>query len=424
MATATRTLLPPPAIAATGILASTLKQNQHLAYFLGGVVVGAYFGYRVGIVSSRARDYVESKEWMRAAAVNSYQGIQGIRLQSVEVPKIVKEDDVLIEVKAASLDPVDIKVSQGYGRGLRELVNRYNPNTTANNFPVILGRDGTGVVQEVGSGVHHLSPGDKVWFIVPPCQQGSLSTYSILSSEYVRPLPASLSFEGGATLPHAGLVAWDLLVTSAGLGPYPASKDKHVFIWGGVRALERLCVQLCAVWGCDVTCVAPVYTHDYLRTLGASHLVEDDPRDIKELLKSNKRYDVVVNTSGLLAEDLCLALTSAQGKVVTTLTATPGLSEYGLLSSMLARMMNSLFYLFKANLWGIDKMWVETTYTGEVLDYLANLVNQGLLDPVGERIFSLDQVELAFKSLAAGGHKGKLVVRIEPETGLTAWKPL
>ena len=84
-------------------------------------------------------------------------------LQNVEVPTIVKDTEILIEVRAASLDPVDLKVhlynkrkigifkpkndfqvSHGFGRGLRDLVNRYNPNVSTNNFPVILGRDGAG----------------------------------------------------------------------------------------------------------------------------------------------------------------------------------------------------------------------------------------------------------------------------------------
>jgi len=404
--------------------ATALATSRSLGYFLGGATVGAYFGYRIGAVSGRAREYVENTEWMRAAAVNSYDGIQGIRVQEVEVPKVVYDEDVLIEVKAASLDPVDIKVSQGYGRGLRDLVNKYNPNTASSSFPVILGRDGTGIVREVGRGVHNLAPGDRVWFVVPPCHQGSLSTYTILPSDYIRILPASLTFETGATLPHTGLMAWDLLVKSGGLGPYPASVGKKVFIWGGVRAVERLCVQLCRVWGCQVTCIAPLYTHDYLRSLGASVLLDDDSQTVKDLLKSDIRYDVVVNTSGLVAEELCLALSTPDGRVVTTLTSTPGLQEYGLFTSMMARMLNSIFYVFKSNLWGVDKMWLETEYNGRILDYLGDLVNNNKIDPVGERIFNLEQTELAFKSLAGGGHKGKLVIRMEQESSLTPWRSI
>ncbi|XP_023343617.1 reticulon-4-interacting protein 1, mitochondrial isoform X2 [Eurytemora carolleeae] len=153
-----------------------------------GLALGAYFGFRIGAVSNRAKALVENTEWMRAATVNSYDGIQGITVQNVEVPKVLGDTDILIRVKAASLDPIDIKVSQGYGRGLRELVNKYNPNTKRETFPIVLGRDGTGVVSEVGSDVHNLAPGDRVWFIVPPCYQGSLSSFILLSSEYIRPL--------------------------------------------------------------------------------------------------------------------------------------------------------------------------------------------------------------------------------------------
>ena len=117
-------------------------------------------------------------------------------------------------------------MSQGFGRGLRDLVNRYNPNVSTNNFPVILGRDGSGVISEVGREVTHLKEGDKVWFVVPHCVQGSLSTYLVLDQSHVRPLPAGLSYEAGATLPYVSMVAMDLLVTLAKLGPNPSSKGE------------------------------------------------------------------------------------------------------------------------------------------------------------------------------------------------------
>ena len=65
--------------------------------------------------------------------------------------------------------------------------------------------------------------------------------------------------------------------------------DRSVFIWGGVRALERLCVQLCKEWGCQVTCLAPVYTHHYLTRLGAAHVLPDDMADLAKLIQSGKR---------------------------------------------------------------------------------------------------------------------------------------
>jgi len=409
-----------PAFIATKSSADALLQesswiwgNQKLWWLVGGVAVGFYFGFRVGVVSGRAKSYVASKRFMRAAALNSYEGVKAVTVQNVEVPSIIKDSEVLIEVRAASLDPVDLKVSQGFGRGLRDLVNKYNPNVNNSNFPVILGRDGTGEISEVGKEVNNLKVGDKVWFVVPYCVQGSLSSYVVLDKEYVRPLPVGLSFEAGATLPYCGMVVWDMLVTMGDLGPMPNTKGKSVFIWGGVRALERLAVQLCAHWGCEVTCVAPLYTHEYLQSLGAKMVINDDMAELARLLATGKRFDVVVNTAGLLAEDLCLSLARDDGRVVSALIQPPGFKEYGLLTGILSGVLNGIWNILKSNLIGGDRDWRTTKLDGTVLDYLGELVTKGHIDPVGERIFSIDQAELAFRSLAAGGHKGKLVIRME-----------
>ena len=62
-----------------------------------------------------------------------------------------------------------------------------------------------------------------------------------------------------------------------------------MFIWGGVRALERLSVQLCALWGARVTCVAPRYTHEFLLALGASEVIEDDMAEVDRVIRSGRR---------------------------------------------------------------------------------------------------------------------------------------
>ena len=81
-----------------------------------------------------------------------------------------------------------------------------------------------GVVSQVGSEVHNLKVGDRVWFVVPYCVQGSLANFLVLDRDFVRLLPSSVSFEGGATLPYSGMVAWDMLVTCGGLGPRTQSR--------------------------------------------------------------------------------------------------------------------------------------------------------------------------------------------------------
>ena len=85
------------------------------------------------------------------------------------------------------------------------------------------------MISEVGKEVQNFKVGDKVWFVVPYCVQGSLSNYLVLEREYVRPLPSSLSFEAGATLPYCGMVVWDMLVSMGGLGPSLETKGHFPF---------------------------------------------------------------------------------------------------------------------------------------------------------------------------------------------------
>ena len=80
----------------------------------------------------------------------------------------------------------------------------------------------------MGSDVTGLKVGDCVWFVVPHCVQGSLSSFLVLDSQHVRQLPSGLSFEAGATLPYVGMVCWDLLVTMAKLGPYPETRGTNI----------------------------------------------------------------------------------------------------------------------------------------------------------------------------------------------------
>ena len=98
---------------------------------------------------------------MKAAVINSYgeDGISAVSVEDVKVPEISTDEDeddgqdgqVLIEVRAAGVDTMDIRIVQGHGRTMRDIVNRYNPNTHRTGFPIILGREGSGIIVEGGT---------------------------------------------------------------------------------------------------------------------------------------------------------------------------------------------------------------------------------------------------------------------------------
>uniref|UniRef100_A0AAY5KUF6 Alcohol dehydrogenase-like N-terminal domain-containing protein n=1 Tax=Esox lucius TaxID=8010 RepID=A0AAY5KUF6_ESOLU len=102
--------------------------------------------------------------------------------EEATAPSISSGDDVLIRVHAASLNPIDIAMRAGYGSILLKLRrDLMSLGQNASEFPIILGRDVSGVVVDCGSGVTHFTPGDEVWAAVPPWKQGSLAELVSLS---------------------------------------------------------------------------------------------------------------------------------------------------------------------------------------------------------------------------------------------------
>lgn len=117
------------------------------------------------------------------------------------VPKIVKPNEVLVRIHAASIDLIDIALLSGLGRIEQTLFK------CSNASPKVLGRDFSGVVLDVGRNVSHLEVGDQCWSAIPlAVRNGSLSEFVVMESSSVRLKPAHLSHDGAATLPYSSLI--------------------------------------------------------------------------------------------------------------------------------------------------------------------------------------------------------------------------
>ncbi|KAG0719676.1 Reticulon-4-interacting protein 1, mitochondrial [Chionoecetes opilio] len=236
-------------------------------FFLGSVV-----GVAVGV---RLRSSLVAPQRMRAVVVNAYRGIEAIGVvEDVVPPRIVEPHQVLVQVKAAGIDYLDIKVAQGYGRVLRQQLNKYNPNT-AGEFPVVLGRDCSGVVVAVGRDVSRVEQGEEVWLAVPFYHSGTLSEYAVVSEDLVAPKPSQLSYEGAAALPYSIMSAWDALVTQAGLGP-DSTAGKRVLVHAGVSGVGVVAVQLVRAWGGSVTTTVSTRAAPLAQLLGAEDVITYD----------------------------------------------------------------------------------------------------------------------------------------------------
>ncbi|XP_037789148.1 2-methylene-furan-3-one reductase-like isoform X3 [Penaeus monodon] len=315
--------------------------------YFGGIcfVFGGIIGITVGM---KLRSSVVAPQRMRAVITNSYRGIEAIGVvEDVVAPRIVQPNQVLVQVKAAGIDYLDIKVAEGYGRVLRRQLNKYNPNTEG-EFPVVLGRDCSGIVVAVGKNVSKVEQGNEVWLACPFYHPGTLSEYVVVADDLVAPKPSQLTFEGAAALPYSIMTAWDALVTQGGLGP-------------------------------DST--------------------------------AGKRYDVILNTVGEVLHESCLKHCVPGGLVVTATSSQLASDSYGYVTGALYSLGMRLRYWFTQAPWLTGGRWGTLEVCGSVLESVAPLVEAGRLQAVVDKAYSAQDAEVAFGHVAKGEQIGRTVVR-------------
>ena len=206
---------------------------------------------------------------MRAIAITEFGGSDRLELMDLPDPK-VGPDSVRIAVKAAGINPVDFKTREGAQK------DRF-----PYRFPLILGWDAAGVVESVGPAVVGLEPGDEVCAY---CRKTELAegTYAELVSMPAgavarKPRTASWAQAGG--LPLAGLTAWQVLVEAL-----EVSEDQTVAIGAAAGGVGHLAVQIAVARGAEVIGIASAANHDFVRSLGADHVIDYHDGDVAEQL--------------------------------------------------------------------------------------------------------------------------------------------
>jgi NADPH:quinone reductase-like Zn-dependent oxidoreductase len=215
---------------------------------------------------------------MKAVRIFGY-GDESV-LEYGEAPEPVPgPGEVLIEVRAASVSPADWKIRKGE-------LQKFFPL----EFPAILGRDGAGVVMDLGASVDGAAIGDEVCFIVPRGGQGPYAERVVVPAGLLAPKPGNIDFADAAAFPLAGLTAWAALVDTAPVGP-----GVKVLVHGGAGGVGGMAVQLGRHFGAEVAATCSDANVDYVRDLGASQVVAYDRQDFVALVEG---CDVVFDTVG------------------------------------------------------------------------------------------------------------------------------
>ena len=145
-------------------------------------------------------------------------------------PVIYNPTDLLVEVRAASVNPPDLLMIKGYGREIIDSLNVITQATKCklsyDKFPLVLGRDFAGVVRSTGAAVTKFQVGDQIWGSLSPFKQGSHCKYLVASEEELSRKPSNLSFEEAASIPYAALTAWSALFKFGGFSAREAASKR------------------------------------------------------------------------------------------------------------------------------------------------------------------------------------------------------
>lgn len=330
---------------------------------------------------------------MEAWFIRSYGGQQVLEFGDVAEP-VVGPRDVLVDIRAASVNPIDIRVRRGE---LRRLLDY--------RFPLVMGTDLAGVVIATGCDVRGFSVGNEV-FARPNRQRiGSFAERIAVHEDEVALKPKSLTFEEAASIPLVGLTSRQAMIDLANLKP-----GKKVLIHAGAGGVGTFAVQLAKHLGAYVATTASAAKHELVRSLGADEVIDYRSQNFAQIING---YDMVLDTLG--GDALIRSFDVLQrGGIVVSVAGPPDIE--------MTRDWPLPFYVrlaIRAMSWRVRRLakqrqcryrFMLMRPSGMQLAEIAALIDASVIRPVIDRIYPFDDVGAAIAYSETGRATGKIVV--------------
>ncbi|MBB3773801.1 NADPH:quinone reductase-like Zn-dependent oxidoreductase [Angulomicrobium tetraedrale] len=309
----------------------------------------------------------------------------------------VGDDDVLVDIHAAGLNPLDSKIRDGAFKPILP----YRP-------PFVLGHEMAGVVARVGSRVRRFKVGDEVY--ARP-RDGRIGTFAERISIHEGDLalkPANLTMEEAASIPLVGLTAWQVLVDRASL-----RKGQKILIHAGSGGVGTFAIQLAKHLGATVATTTSTANVDLVRSLGADVVIDYKKQDFETVLSG---YDVVLNSLDGATLQKSLSVLKPGGKLISI--SGPPDADFARQKGLnwgLRQLMRLLSFGIrrKAKGRGLAYSFLFMRADGEQLSQITALIEAGAIRPIIDRVFPFAATNEALAYLDTGRSKGKVVVRLK-----------
>jgi len=330
---------------------------------------------------------------MKALAIRGYKAPMAL----MDLPRPEPgPGELLVRVRAAGVNPIDYKIRDGAVKVLLPF-----------SFPLILGTDLAGDVEAIGQGVTKFKLGDAVYSRLDNDRIGAFAEYAVVRESAAASKPASIDYAQAASLPLVALTAWQTLIDLARLQP-----GQKVLIHAGSGGVGTFAIQLAKHLGAQVATTAAAKNHALVKSLGADVAIDYKKIRFETVVKDQ---DVVLDTQG--GETLRRSFEVVKpGGVVVTIGGRPdgkfarawGLSLpfvwiLGFLNRKVDRLARERRVRFE---------YLFMHASGEQLERIGALVDEGVIKPILDKVFSLDAAAEAISYVESGRAVGKVVIRV------------
>jgi alcohol dehydrogenase len=333
---------------------------------------------------------------MKAFILDRYGSNDGVRPGEMPDPEL-RIDDVLVQIHAASVNPVDLKIRDG----TLKLILPYR-------LPFVLGNDLAGVVVRVGSGVQRFKPGDEVYARPDENRIGAFAELISIKEDAVANKPKKLTMEEAASIPLVGLTAWQALVERANL-----KTGQKVLIHAGSGGVGTFAIQLAKHLGAIVATTTSTANVEWVKRLGADIVIDYKKDDFANILHD---YEVVLDTLGGETLHKSVRVLKPGGKLISIAgPPDPDFAKKIGASWILRLAMRVLSHRIRkrAKRHHVSYSFLFMRPSGDQLHEIGSLIDSGAIRPVVDRVFPFESTKEALAYVEKGRAKGKVIIKVK-----------
>jgi NADPH:quinone reductase-like Zn-dependent oxidoreductase len=307
---------------------------------------------------------------MKAIQYKDYGSSAVIELVDVPTPSIQSKNDILIQVKAAGVNPIDVKIRMGIMKETRPV-----------EIPFIPGGEASGIIVAIGADVSKFKVGDEV---IALTRKNAYAQYVTANENFALLKPKSLTFQEAASIVVTIGTSQSVLFTEGKL-----EKDQKVLIQGGAGAVGGAMIQMAKAAGAYVIATASGEGVALAKSLGADEVIDYKLQDVTNI---DKDVDLVADTAGGQSQEKLFQVLKAGGKLLSI--ATPPSQEL-------------------AEKYKVKAYFVASDISPKTLQDGIDLIESGKFQTKISKIFKLEEAAIAQDFLTAGGVNGKIVLGVE-----------